>query len=123
MALNRTDEAMLIAERGRTRAFVDLLLERQGYINNAVSSRMASANTIASVDQITDIVNKQRASVLYYSLATGYLYAWLIVPSKGECQFKNFLIQFPGRLLITEISEILRIINCPGKLQVIPCIS
>lgn len=84
VALNRTDEAMLIAERGRTRAFVDLLLERQGYINNTTSSRAASANTITSVDQIIEIVNKQRASVLYYSLATGYLYSWLIVPNKGE---------------------------------------
>lgn len=84
MALNRTEEAMLIAERGRTRAFVDLLLERQGYINNTSSNRAASANMVTSLDQIIEIVNKQRASVLYYSLAAGYLYSWLIVPNKGE---------------------------------------
>ena len=29
VALGRTDEALVVAERGRTRAFVDLLLERQ----------------------------------------------------------------------------------------------
>ncbi|XP_065205556.1 tetratricopeptide repeat protein 28 isoform X2 [Planococcus citri] len=88
VALNRTEEAMLIAERGRTRAFVDLLLERQGYINNTISNRASSTNSaITSVDQIIDIVNKQKASVLYYSLAAGYLYSWLIVPNKGIVKF------------------------------------
>lgn len=92
MELNRTDEAILIAERCRTRAFVDLLLERQGFVDNSSSARRAAnASTIASVDQIVDIANKQRASILYYSLVSGYLYAWLIVPSKGE---EYFLISF-----------------------------
>lgn len=74
---------MLIAERGRTRAFVDLLLERQGCISNSSSNRMTNANTITSIEQVIEIVNKQRASVLYYSLAAGHLYSWLIVPNKG----------------------------------------
>lgn len=88
MALNRTEEAMLIAERGRTRAFVDLLLERQGYINSTISNRASSTSSaITSVDQIIEIVNKQKASVLYYSLAAGYLYSWLIVPNKGNWRF------------------------------------
>mgnify|MGYP000923168145 CR=1 FL=1 len=82
--MNRTDEAILVAERSRTRAFVDLLLERQGYVNNNNANRAANANTITSLDQIFETVNKQRASVLYYSLVDGSLYSWLIVPNKGS---------------------------------------
>lgn len=36
-----------------------------------------------TLDHLKDIVNRQRASVIYYSIAAGYLYAWLIVPTKG----------------------------------------
>jgi hypothetical protein len=36
-----------------------------------------------SVDQLVEIVNRQKASVLYYSLAAGSLYSWFIVPAKG----------------------------------------
>ena len=36
------------------------------------------------MDQIKEFVNRQRASVLYYSVASGFLYSWLIVPTKGK---------------------------------------
>lgn len=97
VALNRTDEAILIAERGRTRAFVDLLLERQGYINNTNNNRASNISTISSVDQIVEIVNKQKASVLYYSLAAGYLYSWLIVPNKGIVKFNQVMLNETDR--------------------------
>lgn len=84
IALNRTEEAMLIAERARTRAFVDLLLERQGYVHNTNLPRTANTNMATTLDQLIEIVNKQRASILYYSLVAGYLYSWLIVPNKGK---------------------------------------
>ena len=108
VALGRSGEALLVAERGRTRAFVDLLLERQGA---AASAAASSANQSGadvetrltggaqgrvalfddslptSVEQIIDIVNRQKASVLYYSLAAGFLYSWLIVPSRGVVAF------------------------------------
>lgn len=37
----------------------------------------------SNVDQIMEVVNKQKAPVLYYSLAAGRLYAWLLQPHKG----------------------------------------
>jgi len=37
-------------------------------------------------------VNKQKASVLYYSIASGYLLAWLIVPNKGKFILKFIII-------------------------------
>nr|XP_018917333.1 PREDICTED: tetratricopeptide repeat protein 28 [Bemisia tabaci] len=79
VGLNRANEALLVAERGRTRAFVDLLLERQG----SNQGLRLSDSTPTTLDQLVEIVNRQRASVLYYSLAAGYLYSWLIVPGKG----------------------------------------
>lgn len=87
VGLNRANEALLVAERGRTRAFVDLLLERQG----SNQGLRLSDSTPTTLDQLVEIVNRQRASVLYYSLAAGYLYSWLIVPGKGESYFFLFM--------------------------------
>lgn len=80
VALNKQDEALLTAERGRTRAFVDLLLERQ----TPHRGMRVDENLVNSVEQLVEIVNRQKASVLYYSLAAGYLYAWFISPNKGK---------------------------------------
>ena len=83
VGLGRNEEALLVAERGRTRAFVDLLFERQGASTASRASRIEDS-TPSTVDQIVDIVNRQKASVLYYSIAAGCLYSWLIVPNKGK---------------------------------------
>lgn len=37
-----------------------------------------------TVEQVLEVVNKQKAPVLYYSLAAGRLYAWLLQPHKGK---------------------------------------
>lgn len=81
--LKREEEALVVAERGRNRAFVDLLLERQGLENRNKMKNGRMDEYVNSIEHIQDIVNRQKASVLYYSLAAGYLYAWLIVPNKG----------------------------------------
>lgn len=83
--MNRKDEALVVAERGRTRAFVDLLLERQGHADGRKgrSGPKIDETTPATLEQLLDTVNRQRASILYFSVAAGYLYAWLIVPTKG----------------------------------------
>lgn len=88
--LGRSGEALLVAERGRTRAFVDLLLERQGADGNHGRVALFDDCLPASMEQIIDVVNRQKSSVLYYSIAAGFLYCWLIVPSKG---LYNYLLQ------------------------------
>jgi len=84
--LNMENDALVVAERSRTRAFLDLLVERQ-----AAKSRGAPAkfedSTPKTVQEIEKLVNRQKASVLYYSLAAGFLYSWLIVPTKGIVRF------------------------------------
>lgn len=86
--MNRQDEALVMAERGRTRAFVDLLLERQGHAEGSRSKSRSNPriddSSPSTVDQLLDVVNRQRASILYYSIAAGFLYSWLIVPTKGK---------------------------------------
>lgn len=86
IGLNRSDEALLVAERGRNRAFVDLLLERQGMADSKSKTKTNRLEDFGlnTLDHLKDIVNRQRASVLYYSVAAGFLYAWLIMPTKGE---------------------------------------
>ncbi|KAL1454657.1 hypothetical protein WDU94_010871, partial [Cyamophila willieti] len=77
--LNKPDEALLIAERGRTRTFVDLLIERQG--------AGSQHSTMLTPSCLIDLVNKQKACVVYYSVTAGYLYSWLILPGKGIVKF------------------------------------
>lgn len=72
------DEALAVAERGRTRAFADLLVERQ------TGQQDSDPYTPVTVEHILDTVNGQRALVLYFSLAAGYLYSWLLAPGSGK---------------------------------------
>lgn len=89
LGLNRHEEALLMAERGRNRAFVDLLLERQGWGELKMKSRNSRIEEFGmnNLDHIKDIVNRQRAAVLYYSIAAGFLYSWLILPTKGKVDY------------------------------------
>ena len=70
-----------MAERGRTRAFVDLLLERQQVEDSWYQSL---DSTPVTRQHIIDSVHRQKATVLYYSLAAGFLYTWAITPDKGK---------------------------------------
>lgn len=89
IGLNRCDDALVTAERGRNRAFVDLLLERQGLNEHKSKSKGSKSDMlgISTLDHLKDIVNRQRAAALYYSIAAGFLYAWLILPTKGEFSY------------------------------------
>lgn len=68
-----------MAERGRTRAFVDLLLERQSTGAGHDSETRQGHGRVAlfdeslptNLEQVNDIVTKQKATVLYYSIAAG----------------------------------------------------
>ena len=83
--LGRENEALVVAERSRTRAFMDLLLQRQ--TNKNKTSRRLDDNGPKSVQEIEKLVNRQKAVVLYYSIAAGYLHCWLIVPHEGIVKF------------------------------------
>ncbi|KAL4617225.1 tetratricopeptide repeat protein 28-like [Arapaima gigas] len=81
VSLGHHDEALAVAERGRTRAFADLLVERQ------TGQQDADLYSPVTVENILDTVNGQRALVLYFSFAAGYLYSWLLAPGSGIVKF------------------------------------
>ena len=87
--LELPDEALAVAERARTRAFVDLLLQRQlvdgdGGDGGGDAWRASLESGGATAAELVDAAAGQAAAVVYYSLAAGYLYSWLIVPEDGE---------------------------------------
>ncbi|XP_063541411.1 tetratricopeptide repeat protein 28 isoform X1 [Cydia strobilella] len=97
--LGRHSEALVVAERGRCRA-LDTVGEKQSSLNitnldlHAVQRSLAEEAIKtpepwcpANIDQVLEVVNKQKAPVLYYSLAAGRLYAWLLQPHKGILRF------------------------------------
>lgn len=84
MQLNRCEEALLVTEKYRTRA--------KTASHNTRGRPTSDYHKINSVESILDIVNKQKASVLYFSIASGYLFSWLIVPNKGKYIHSVFII-------------------------------
>nr|XP_033812169.1 tetratricopeptide repeat protein 28 isoform X2 [Geotrypetes seraphini] len=86
VSLGHHDEALAVAERGRTRAFADLLVERQ------TGQQDSDPYSPVTIDQILEIVNGQRGLVLYYSLAAGYLYSWLLAPGAGILKFHEYYL-------------------------------
>ena len=99
VTLGRENEALLIAERARTRAFNDLLYDRKANsgkgaqnANNVTTPGKKNSIELSSpstVNEVVNLVNRQKASVLYYSIAAGYIYSWLIVPTKGIVKFNQ----------------------------------
>ncbi|XP_064461198.1 tetratricopeptide repeat protein 28-like [Ornithodoros turicata] len=81
VALGRKEEALLAAERSRTRTSSDVVLERH--------TRSTGAYIPNTVEQLVDIVNRQKASLLYYSIAAGKLLTWFLVPHKGVVGFSE----------------------------------
>ncbi|KAI2801478.1 Tetratricopeptide repeat protein 28 [Blomia tropicalis] len=68
IALNRPTDALLIAERSRTRTF---LKAKQGF----------KVLSISSVEQIVEMSRSQNAAILYYSMTIDGSYnSWLITP-------------------------------------------
>ncbi|XP_062528966.1 tetratricopeptide repeat protein 28 isoform X2 [Bombyx mori] len=98
--LGRHPEALVVAERGRCRS-LDTVPEKQSGTLNQMNLELHTAQrnneesskerpepwSPSNVEQILEVVNKQKAPVLYYSLAAGRLYAWLMQPHKGILRF------------------------------------
>ncbi|KAL6096476.1 ttc28 [Pungitius sinensis] len=91
VSLGRHDEALATAERGRTRAFADLLVERQ-----KGGGPTSDPYGPVTVEHILETVNGQRSLVLYFSLAGGFLYSWLISPGTGIVKFNEVYVGESG---------------------------
>ena len=94
IAQNQTETALEIAERGRARAFVDLLSRRVS------SAAQPIAPSIPTLKQIQQIAYQQNATLVQYSIAykpdaearqvwqPSELYIWVIKPT-GEITFRS----------------------------------
>jgi len=96
IAQNKTEKALEISERGRARAFVELLTQR-------LSTQPLSPANIPSlnIEQIKQIAKNKKATIVEYSIIKGNfsskskqqadeieLYIWVVKPS-GEVAFKR----------------------------------
>ncbi|XP_045544954.1 tetratricopeptide repeat protein 28 isoform X2 [Salmo salar] len=107
VSLGHYDEALAVAERGRTRAFADLLVERQqGHqpLTSDPYTPTPDPYSPVTVEHILDTVNSQKSLVLYFSLAAGYLYSWLLAPGTGIVKFHEVYLGEGGSEL--QASEI-----------------
>ncbi|XP_053375846.1 tetratricopeptide repeat protein 28-like isoform X2 [Mercenaria mercenaria] len=86
VTLDRHPEALVVAERACTRAFIDLLMERQAGSEGFYGNHVTDPPPITT-DQILNIVQKQKSMVLYFSVASGFLYSWLLTPRDGIVKF------------------------------------
>ena len=105
--LGRDSEALVVAERSRTRAFLDLVRERNSGAVQTRAGHKVEESAPRSVTEIEKIVNRQKASVLYYSLAADYLYCWLIVPTRGIVKFHQTCLLEEGQQEQEETASLL----------------
>ncbi|XP_031573236.1 tetratricopeptide repeat protein 28-like [Actinia tenebrosa] len=92
VTMGRHVEALAVAERARTRGFVDLLLERQVGTNSRTDVLNPLENAFKTEEHIMDFVRSQKASILYYSIAAGHLYSWLLNPKEGLVKFCDNIV-------------------------------
>ena len=112
VAQNKTNNALEIAERGRARAFVELLAQRQSKNpNNQLTVKLPT------IEQIQQIAKAQNATLVQYSIVDddfknqgktkwrqSSLYIWVVKPT-GEVAFK----QVDLKSLKTPIAELVNI--------------
>ena len=82
VAQNKTTMALEVAERGRARAFVELLASR---LSPNAYPQSIEPPTIAQIQQIA---KEQNATLVEYSLTEQSLYIWVVKPT-GEVAFKQ----------------------------------
>lgn len=92
--------ALEIAERGRARAFAELLYERSSANSVEVTHELPAKNTIdpPNLEQIQQIAKEQEATIVEYSIVNSgcrfidHLFIWVIKPT-GEIKFRPVYLQ------------------------------
>jgi CHAT domain-containing protein/tetratricopeptide (TPR) repeat protein len=120
----KLEEALEVAEKGRSRNLVDVLIRRffrEGYDiqQSPYSGKMSSGGTVAervfpvpylTVNEMKEVAKAQNATIVYYSIISNpkpqnsELYAWVIAPS-GEITFRRQ--PFPSSIQ-TSIAEFVK---------------
>ncbi len=98
VAQNKFLPALEVAERGRSRALVELLNSRLAQSQTEQPTISASRSIVATqikspdIQQIRQIARSHNATLVQYSLGCNYLYTWVIAPS-GDIAFHKTNLQ------------------------------
>ena len=103
IAQNKTATALEVAERGRTRAFVELLATRLAG-DSTPSQTIQRLSQPLSLPQIQQVARQQNATLVEYSVVGGELYIWLIRPM-GQIEFRKTRYKFST----TELQELVSV--------------
>lgn len=92
---HRPNEALEIAERGRVRAFAELLYERVSANSVELTHDLPAKETIdpPNLEQIQPTAKEQKATIVEYSIINlDHLFIWVIKPT-GEITFRPVHLQ------------------------------
>ncbi len=115
IAQKKTDAALEIAERGRARAFVELLASR-------LDSKEAAKILPPTIEQIKQVAKQQNATLVEYSIVYGdskkknspdQIYIWVIKPT-GAVAFRSVDLKSLN-LTLSDISEKTRVAAATGR--------
>lgn len=113
IAQQKIEPALETAERGRARAFIELLASKANAKPNASTNIQPSAPTIA---EIKAIAATQKATIVQYSLVSEQeLYIWVIKPN-GEVKFASKRLDNPISQLVLENRDVMGVRGRPSSL-------
>ncbi|MBD2517937.1 tetratricopeptide repeat protein [Nostoc sp. FACHB-973] len=93
VAQQKTNQALEVAERGRAKAFIELLASRLSPELQKQNSDFLQKKFIVNLEQIKQIARTQNASVVEYSIISDEdLYIW-VIQSTGEVEFRSIALK------------------------------
>ncbi len=113
IAQQKIEPALETAERGRARAFIELLASKANAKTNVQTNPQTNAPTIA---EIKAIAATQKATIVQYSLISDQeLYIWVIKPN-GDVKFASRRLETPIAQLVLENREVMGVRGRPSSL-------
>ena len=109
IAQNKTTTALEVSERGRTRAFVELLAARLAGDSTPPQTLQRLSQPL-SLPQIQQVARQQNATLVEYSVVGGELYIWLVRPT-GQIEFRKTRYEFSTtklQELVSDTHDVLR---------------
>ena len=109
IAQNKTTTALEVSERGRTRAFVELLATRLAGDSTPPQTIQRLSQPL-SLPQIRQVARQQNATLVEYSVVGGELYIWLVRPT-GQVEFRTTRYKFSAtklQELVSSTHDVLR---------------
>ncbi|HIK18850.1 MAG TPA: CHAT domain-containing protein [Leptolyngbyaceae cyanobacterium M33_DOE_097] len=106
---NKTTTALEVAERGRTRAFVELMATRLAG-DSPSSQTIQRLSQPLSLAQIQQVARQQNATLVEYSVVGEGLYIWVVRPT-GQIEFRDIPYKFSTtkmQELVSSTHDVLR---------------